>query len=100
MLVRLEMYLDNEVGDQRLSERFALEVSAAKSFSNIRRSLYLEVLLPTKELSVILSGLSFVHAVMPYNAAPTLPPGCTVTCLAQPACPGLVPVIETCLHHN
>ena len=29
------MYPDNEVGDQRLSERFDLEVSAAKSFSNI-----------------------------------------------------------------
>ena len=58
MLVRLEMYLDNEVGDQRLSERFALEVSAAKSFSNIRRSLHLEVLQPTELLSVILSGLS------------------------------------------
>ena len=73
MLVRLEMYLDNEVGDQRLSERFDLEVSAAKSFSNIfmivndrmllnhlttsGRSLHLEVIQPTGELFVILSGL-------------------------------------------
>ena len=35
MLVGLEMYLDDEVGDQRLSERFDVEVLAAKSFSNI-----------------------------------------------------------------
>ena len=39
VLVRLEMYPDNEVGDQRLSERFDLEGLVAKSFSNIRQKL-------------------------------------------------------------
>ena len=73
MLVRLEMYLDNEVGDQRLSERFALEVSAAKSFSNIRRSLYLEVLLPTEELLLLLFRAEFVHAVSQQCCDPRCP---------------------------
>ena len=39
LLVRLEMYLDNEVGDQRLSGGFGVEVSVAKLFSNIRQKL-------------------------------------------------------------
>ena len=39
LLVRLEMYLDNEVGDQRFTGGFGVGVSVAKLFSNIRQKL-------------------------------------------------------------
>ena len=43
LLVRLEMYFDNEVEDQRFTGGFGVGVSVAKLLATSGRSLHLEV---------------------------------------------------------